>query len=73
MLDNAIAKITEVAGIPSPHNSSKEVVAEKKAGARDKMDKIEGDFKERINTALQLLKHITVRALAAPSPRTCIT
>lgn len=60
-MDNAVAKIADSAGILSPHNSSKEVVAEKKAGAMSKKNKIELEFKDRIETSLRLLKPMTVR------------
>lgn len=64
MVDNAIAKISVGAGIQSPHNSSKEVVAQKKADAMAKKDNIESNFKQSVKTTLQLLKTMTVRALA---------
>jgi hypothetical protein len=56
--------VAGVSGITSPHHASKEVVAEKKAGAKTKKDKIELEFKESICATLRLLKPMTVRALA---------
>lgn len=64
IVSKAIAKIVDATGVKSPHNSSKEVVAENKMGAKARKDKIERDFKAKITTTLQLLKPMTVRALA---------
>lgn len=63
-LNKTIAMVLDAAGIPSPHNSAKDVLAEKKAGAKIKKAKIELEFKDNIVTTLQLLKPMTVRALA---------
>ena len=62
MLNNAITAITEMAGIPTPRNRSKDVVAEKKADAMANKNKIELDYKDKIETSLQILKPKTVRA-----------
>lgn len=61
MLNNAITTITDMAGMSTPRNQSKDVVAERKADARAKKAKIELDFKDKIDKALQLLKPYTVR------------
>lgn len=72
-MDGAIAKIAGGIGVTSPHNSSKELIAEKKADVKAKKDMIELGFKECISTNLQLMKPMTVRALtrarAHPRPR----
>jgi len=78
-VDGAIAKITDSAGMLTPRNSSKEMIAQKKMGARARKAKVEGDFKDSINNAVQLLDSVTVsaptpsprprHALATPSPR----
>lgn len=67
-LDNAIATITDSAGILSPHNASKEVVAQKKAVAISKKNMIEHQYEDHIKTSLQLLKPMTVRARVRTAP-----
>ena len=68
LVDGAITKIAASTGMLSPHNSSKEVLAEKMAGVKARKDKVERDFKDSITTALQILKPMTVRALGRARP-----
>ena len=61
MLNNVIKAITDMAGMPTPHNQPKDVVAEKLAYAKAKREKVELDFKGSIDKSLHLLKPNTVR------------
>ena len=61
-MDDAITKIAGAAGILTPRNSSKDVVAEKRAGAMARKKQIELEFKDGIRKSLQLLKPETVSA-----------
>ena len=67
MLNNAVASIVDNAGIPTPHNRSTDVVAEMKADARVKREKIELDFRDKIETDLRILKPLTVPAPRLPA------
>lgn len=64
VVNTAVESVDGVSGITSPRHDSKDVVAEKKAGAKARRDSIENDYKESIKWALRLLKPDTVRALA---------
>jgi len=56
---HAIESIDGTSGITSPRHAPWDVVAEKKAGAKAKKDKIELEFKESIVATLQQLKTMT--------------
>ena len=66
-MNAVITSIAEVVGIPAVVNhSSKEVVAEKKADAAALKEQTELEFKQGVSAALQILRSMTVRALARP-------
>tara|TARA_B110000027_G_scaffold130036_1_gene152306 strand:+ start:598 stop:1074 length:477 start_codon:yes stop_codon:yes gene_type:complete len=65
VVDSAIKKITDLAGLDRRAVSSPRTVAEKKAAAKEKKEAIEREFGDSILTALHRLKPTTVRTLVA--------
>lgn len=71
MVNHTILNLIDTNGVPSPHNASKEVIAQKRANVKRNKDKIERDFKDNIHESLQDMKSMTVRARAAALAGTC--